>query len=700
MKIRAKLLVTILLPVLLVFAGVLGIVMIQTQSLSKKQAQAMATYLAGQQANEIKAFLERGIDTARTLSTTFEGLQEGGFLNRDCANSILKQTLESNPEFVGVWTAWEPDAFDNNDSSWVNKPGHDQTGRFVPYWSRDGNNIILQPLEGYEDPVEGEYYLLARNSGNEVITEPYDYQIAGESVWMTSLAVPIKKDGKVVGVCGVDVSLQGLQELNNQIKLFETGFGRLMSYGGIVVAHPDEARVGDITGEIQQEDGEFYRDIIQQGKEFSGLSWSISLKQNTFKTFFPVWVGGAKTPWSYGMVIREKEMMAQSNRVFRNGWIFAAAGLIGMFLLVWFFLVPLIRNIKDSSSFISQVLAKGDFSQPVSERSLALKDEFGDLSRGLDSLRTTWREILQDLFHSVEQLGEASESLSAVSGDQKRTMQTVAQGGQQVEENAENTSASIQELTSGIEEVASSAQNVSRISQELASRADETSSEAQDGGKAIDGVVLRVGETVEQTATTSQIVSQLSQRARQVAEIVGTVSSIAEQTNLLALNAAIEAARAGEAGKGFAVVADEIRKLAEESKNAAGNIARILKEIGTGIEQANNATEQTVDLVNGVNVDAAKVQTQFGRILQKVEAISTMVENLAGSAQEQSAASEEMASAADVSARSMVEVSDQVRSMVQEMASQGRSVQSVDEASTKLREISETLKKQIEQFHL
>jgi len=660
----------------------------------------MAANRAGQEAFSIKSFLELGVDSARTISGTFKGLKESNLLTRENANAILKQVLIDNPFFVGVWTCWEPNAFDGKDKDFVNTEGHDSTGRFVPYWYRDGTKISLEPLASYNVPGDGDYYLLARNSGNEVITEPYAYEVAGKEILMTSLVVPIVYNGKVVGVAGVDIPLDGLNVINSQVKMFKTGFGRILSNEGIVVAHPDTARIGKIAGEFESNDADFFKKLVKNGEEYNGMAWSESLKTSTFKTFFPITIGYSKTPWSYGMVIPEGEMMEESTSFLFFVLIIAACGLAGLFALIWIFLRPVIRNVKESSSYIKEILSAGNFSVAMPDYSLKLKDEFGDLARGLEELRNSMKTVLSEILTSSDEIEGSSKDLEKVSLDQHKSTESIAEKSENVDDFVQNTSASLEELSSGIEEVAASAQNVSKISQDLAVQAEATSVEAKSGGKSIDEVVEKASETTKQTAKTAEITKSLADQAKKVVEIVGTVSSIAEQTNLLALNAAIEAARAGEAGKGFAVVADEIRKLAEESKTAASDIAKILKDIGNGTQQANTATKQTFELVDGVNAKSKEIQHQFATILKKVENISSMVENLAGAAEEQSAASEEMASAADTSSKSMVEVSSQVKDMVEQLENQKNAVKKVEQTTEEMKILSKTLKEQVEKFKL
>ena len=119
-------------------------------------------------------------------------LKTSGNANRQAGHAILRTVLEQNPRFVGVWTGWEPNAFDERDSDFADMAGHDATGRYVPYWNRGGANgsSALDPLTDYEKPGAGDYYQLPKSTGKATLLEPYAYQIGGKSVLITTLSYP------------------------------------------------------------------------------------------------------------------------------------------------------------------------------------------------------------------------------------------------------------------------------------------------------------------------------------------------------------------------------------------------------------------------------------------------------------------------------------------------------------------------------
>jgi DNA-binding CsgD family transcriptional regulator len=133
-------------------------------------------------------------------------MRELGISDRHIFDGILRETLAQNPQYLGVWTVWEPNALDGRDQEFVNTPGHDATGRFIPFWNRKGG-IHREPNLGYDIPGFGDWYIVPTQRKQETVLDPYELPVAGRSEFITSQVAPIIFRGQCVGAAGVDIAM-------------------------------------------------------------------------------------------------------------------------------------------------------------------------------------------------------------------------------------------------------------------------------------------------------------------------------------------------------------------------------------------------------------------------------------------------------------------------------------------------------------
>ena len=144
------------------------------------------------------------------------------------------------------------------------------------------------------------------------------------------------------------------------------------------------------------------------------------------------------------------------------------------------------------------------------------------------------------------------------------------------------------------------------------------------------------------TGKAGEIVESLSSRADQIGDIIQVINDIADQTNLLALNAAIEAARAGEQGRGFAVVADEVRKLAERTTKATGEISETIEAIQSDTREASKSMEAACSVVNRGKDMAIKTEEVLKKIIESVSKAMDMIREIAVASEQMSGGAEEI----------------------------------------------------------
>ncbi|SDF54731.1 methyl-accepting chemotaxis protein [Sporomusa acidovorans] len=303
------------------------------------------------------------------------------------------------------------------------------------------------------------------------------------------------------------------------------------------------------------------------------------------------------------------------------------------------YITKLITQPLNELTLVCDELATGDFRDKP--RRVIRKDEIGKVADSLVAMRSNVRTLMKKIDVSVEQVAAASEELTA-SADQSAQAATqvagsivaVAQGmGEQLGITGD-ASAVIRQMSAGIQQIAANASDVSGQSALAAQKANE-------GNIAADKAVRQMAH-IEQTVTSSAgIVAKLGERSKEIGQIVDTIAGIAGQTNLLALNAAIEAARAGEQGRGFAVVAEEVRKLAEQSQEAAKQIAILIGEIqgDTGkaviaMGEGSQEVKMGAEIVNASGLAFNEIAKLVTQVSDQIKDMSTAVDQMATGSQQ------------------------------------------------------------------
>jgi methyl-accepting chemotaxis protein len=237
-------------------------------------------------------------------------------------------------------------------------------------------------------------------------------------------------------------------------------------------------------------------------------------------------------------------------------------------------------------------------------------DELGELAHSVQAMLESLREQTRRTLEVVDVLSSSASEISS----------TIAQ----LSVSAYKTSSAVTETTTTVEEVAQAARSSSEKARQVADEAQGAVKISEEGKKATDDTIQRMNLIKEQMGTIGETVVRLSEHSQSIEKIIGTVQDIADQSNLLAVNASIEAARAGDQGKGFAVVAQEIKALADQSKEATGQVRAILEDIQKWVGALVMATEQGSKAVDaGVQqsfVTGESIQSLTGAVTASAQA--------------------------------------------------------------------------------
>ena len=312
------------------------------------------------------------------------------------------------------------------------------------------------------------------------------------------------------------------------------------------------------------------------------------------------------------------------------------------------------------------------------------QDEFGEMATAFNGMIDNMRSMTKKIQDTATFVSDTSEQLTANANQSAEATQSVAQSITEVAESAAVQMDSLGETKHEIDALSDGiSQAVSRIAT-IRKNIEDTVERANEGNELVKSTVEQmntISETVDQSA---QIVEKLGQRSQEIGEIISTISGIAEQTNLLALNAAIEAARAGENGRGFAVVAEEVRKLAEESQQAAQQIGDLISSIQTETEQAVSAMKdgreqaekglenvsstgqgfsRILELIRICSDDSAQITDTMQVLDGRIHTIVNLSENVNNSAKRASDASQNVSAATEEQAAGMEEIAASSRGL-------------------------------------
>ncbi len=275
---------------------------------------------------------------------------------------------------------------------------------------------------------------------------------------------------------------------------------------------------------------------------------------------------------------------------------------------------------------VSKRIAGGDLTvtvKPVSEKDL-LGNAFAEMIGNLRTVNLEIREGVQVLASSVSEILASTTQLASVSSE---------------------TAASVNETTSTVEEVKQTARLSAEKSRSVSEGAQKAVAVGEQGAAAVAETTAGINHTKSVMETVTESIVRMSEQTQAIGEIMAVVNDLAQQSNLLSVNAAIEAAKAGEHGKGFAVVAQEIRSLADQSKEATGQVRTILSDIQKATSTSVLAAEQVSKAVEGSVNQAAESGEAIRKLADSIEESAHAATQIAASNQQQFVGMDQIAQA-------------------------------------------------------
>jgi len=416
---------------------------------------------------------------------------------------------------------------------------------------------------------------------------------------------------------------------------------------GTTLLHPDARKEGKVDMGAKMPDGRTTFQIYLDALKTTDIALvEIKTKRPKGEELVPKINGLAKIPdWGwivgFGLFVDDIDQAYWSNALR-----FILIGL-AIFAVVIAAAVVMARKIyralggePEYAAAMAKTIAGGDLSQQISSTGAP-----GSLMESIQTMQTSLRGIIESIQRNADRVGQASHSLSGQM--------------EQINDATRHSSDAISSTAAAIEQMAVSIDHISLSAKETEANSTHATQLASQGESMVHKASDEISRAAGQVNDATSLIGGLVERTREIGGIAGVIKEIADQTNLLALNAAIEAARAGEQGRGFAVVADEVRKLAERTSQATGQIAHMIQainvdtsavvngmqavgpQVALGVEMAGKAGEALRQISEASVVALGKIrevanatteQSQAsGSVASNVEQISSMVEESAQS---------------------------------------------------------------------
>ncbi|MBG7097376.1 methyl-accepting chemotaxis protein [Pseudomonas aeruginosa] len=559
----------------------------------------------------------------------------------------VRTALAANPEVLGLYVVFEPNALDGKDELFVDQPalGSNDKGRFSLYWAQatpgqlESESMIESELadtsSGPSGAAYNAWYTCPKESGQPCVLDPYFDKVGERQLLMTSIAFPLELDGKVIGVMGLDINLSNLQALSEQgnRELYD-GVGQvgILSPAGLFAGNSRDA--GLLGKNLAKADPQHAGELLQllaAGKS------RLFNENDDLKVLQPLQpIPGAK-PWGVLLEVPKSALLGpalalerQLDDMRREGtWVELGLGLgaavLGL-LVLWLSARGVTRPLLGVAHMLRDIASgEGDLTQRLPHTG---RDELGELAGWFNRFLDKLQPIIRDVKVSVRDARSTADQSAAISSQTSAGMQ------QQFRE--------IDQVATASHEMTATAQDVARSAAQAADAARGADQATRDGLALIDRTTQSIDSLAANLTSAMGQVEQLASSSEEIGSVLEVIRAIAEQTNLLALNAAIEAARAGDAGRGFAVVADEVRNLARRTQDSVEQIRGVIE----GLQQG---TRDVVDAMHGSHrqaqgsveqVDEAVAALQ--RIGEAVTVINDMNLQIASAAEEQSSVAEEI----------------------------------------------------------
>lgn len=595
LSLKIKLALPVAAVAVAVFSGMTLIIANSSHESTKKSAESYLLSTAESDARAVQAKFEKAFAIAKTTKQTTMAKKKMGLTQRQIVISELNETLAQNPEVIGTWVGFEPNAWDGKDQEFVEKPGHDKTGRFVPYWSWDKGAPSLSPLVDYEKVGDGDYYQVPKSRKKDSIVEPYIYPIAGVPTLMTSAAVPLIENDKFVGVSGVDLSLKSLKEDMEKVKPYAESQAYILSSSGKWVTHLQEDQITKPAEFVLN--NEKMKEAVQSGKALQLTQVDPKTNEESLYVFYPIKMGTSEISWSLMLVTPAKVVFAEANNMFYKQIMMS---FVGLFLLMG--AVFIVANL---------------ISKEISDLSRKLSESNQQVSGAIHHLTTAGQELSTHATESASSLEEAVASLEEITSMVKINSENARQAANLSNSSSEEAikgESEIHNLITSMKEISESSKKIEEIINVIDDIAFQTNLLSLNA--AVEAA--RAGEQGKGFSVVAEAVRALAHRSSIAAKDITTL--IKESVSKIEMGTE-KADRSGDVLKNIVTTVKKVSEL-----NNAISLAS--EEQAAGIQQISIAMNQIDQSVQKNASSSADIATTAEEINQQATSMALVVVNI------------------------------------------------------------------------
>ena len=655
MKLKPKMLMGIGVPLLVVFI-VMGVIIDMMASAGLREAR-------------IIAMAERSGHNAAVI--------DGNMLGKSEAVEVVAMNwADSMPEGKALEEAV---------SDLGNRPGIQ-----LFYIGRpDGSYTSSGPLPAGYDPRTRDWYKSAAASDEVEISRVY--QTASDHTNVVTLSRAVRKNGELLGVIGMNVSLEDLTGFLKEIKVGETGSLFVLGPDSEYIYHKKFTLADPPLSEL---DGGKYKELAARFTSDEAQSFEAEF-QGVDKFFRSEPIG--TTGWHVVIEMPHAEAFQAAAHMSYAIFGISLAALVLLSGIVYYFLTGMISPIEILSETMG-FIAKGDLTHKLAASDRA--DEIGVLQTSSSEMVMTLRKMVEGTAKAADQVLTSSEALTASSTQTANASQSAAEAVVDIAERAAEQSDIAEMANEVAHKMGEQTADIAKVVDDSTKVAETTAEATREGRAVLEKAVAGVDSLAANSVKVGEAVQSLYDGSKNIAEINEVITNIAGQTKLLALNAAIEAARAGEQGKGFAVVADEVRKLAEQSEQAAQEISAVIGKNAAQIKSAFSLTKAQDEEVKESVEEVRAADEKFESIAAAIRAMLEQVAKVGA-----------ITGTLEKDCRSTVDTVEKVSSLshaVQQKATdvsavseeQAASAEEIAAASHTLAELAQQLKQGVAKFRL